>query len=355
MNCLNRLNLSSFRQQSCKHTPCAVRLWLRHTKCAGYFLCLLTVFNTSAAICQITEAPGQAQRKPIAKTIPRESIRILFVGDIMLDGGPGHLVANGKDPFKACAHFFEGVDLSIGNLECVLGDGGEQQLKPYVFHGAQDSPRFLKKYFQAVSLANNHSMDYGPAGMEEMLSVLEREKIPYFGGGRNLNQANSPFVIEIKGHKIAILGFNEFRARDYAATKNMAGNAPLSDHAVVKAVTNAREKLGCNVVIPYLHWGQEMTPTPRPDQEISSRKWIDSGATAVIGSHPHVTQTIESYRGSPIIYSLGNFVFDYFPVDPLEWIGWVAIIQIEPSGTVSLEIKTVVLDPAGCPKPVSTD
>ena len=300
------------------------------------------IFCTARAFCDQSEAP-------------KESIKILFAGDIMLDGGPGNFVANGKDPFVACSPLFEGVDLCIGNLECVLGQGGEQQLKPYVFRGATDSPRFLKKYFHALSLANNHSMDYGPAGMEGMLAVLEREKIPYFGGGLNLKQAVAPFVIELKGHKIAILGFNEFRAQDYAATKNVAGNAPLSDSGVTKAIKNAREKLGCNVVIPFLHWGQELTPAPRPDQAISSRIWIDAGATAVIGAHPHVTQTIETYRGSPIIYSLGNFAFDYFPVDPPEWTGWVAILEIEPTGAVGLEIKTIVLDAAGCPKPLTTD
>ncbi len=285
----------------------------------------------------------------------KETLKILFAGDIMLDGGPGNFVANGKDPFAACAPLFEGVDLCIGNLECVLGRGGEQKLKPYVFRGATDSPRFIKKYFHAVSLANNHTMDYGPEGMTEMLAVLDREKLPYFGGGVNLKQAMAPFVVELKGHKIAILGFNEFRAQEYAATKDVAGNAPLSDLEAAKAIKNARGNLGCDVVIPFLHWGQELTPAPRPDQAISSRIWIDAGATAVIGAHPHVTQTIETYRGSPIIYSLGNFAFDYFPVDPPEWTGWVAVLEIEPTGAVGLEIKTIFLDAAGCPKPAPTD
>ncbi len=282
---------------------------------------------------------------------PSENLRILFAGDIMLDNGPGNVVANGKDPFQACAPLFEGVDLCIGNLECVLGRGGEMRLKPYVFRGAQDSPRFIKKYFHAVSLANNHSLDFGPDGMAEMIAVLKREKLPYFGGGLNLKEAVAPFVVSLKGHKVAILGFNEFHAKEYSATADVAGNSPLSDESVTVEVKSAREKLGCDVVIPFLHWGEELTVVPRPDQFISSKKWIDAGATAIIGAHPHVTQTVEVYRGKPIIYSLGNFAFDYFPVDPPEWIGWVAIIEIEPSGAVGLEIKTIVLDAAGCPKP----
>jgi Bacterial capsule synthesis protein PGA_cap len=295
--------------------------------------------------------PLDAQESPK----PKGSVRILFAGDIMLDNGPGNLVANGKDPFESCASLFEGIDLSIGNLECVLGRGGEMKLKPYVYRGATDSPRFLKKYFHAVSLANNHSLDFGPDGMVEMLAVLDREKLPNFGGGLNLKQAMSPFVTEIKGHKIAIFGFNEFHAQEYAATETVAGNAPLLEPGVTEAIKNAKESLGCNVVIPFLHWGEELMPTPRPDQAKWSRSWIDAGATAIIGAHPHVPQTVETYRGAPIVYSLGNFVFDYYPVDPLEWTGWIAILEISPAGVVNLEIKTVILDPAGCPKPAPTE
>jgi len=299
------------------------------------------------ALILIPILPTQAQES----SKPKESVRILFAGDIMLDNGPGNVVANGKDPFEACASLFEGIDLSIGNLECVLGRGGEMKLKPYVFRGASDSPRFIKKYFHAVSLANNHSLDFGPDGMVEMLALLEREKLPNFGGGLNIKQAMAPFVTEIKGHKIAIFGFNEFNAVEYAATETVAGNAPLLEPGVTQSIKNAKEKLGCNVVIPFLHWGQELTPTPRPDQAKLAKTWIDAGATAIIGAHPHVPQTIETYRGAPIVYSLGNFAFDYFPVDPPEWIGWLAIIEITPAGVVNLEIKTVVLDAAGCPKP----
>jgi poly-gamma-glutamate capsule biosynthesis protein CapA/YwtB (metallophosphatase superfamily) len=305
-------------------------------------------------LCPLKHSFGQvdahAPTKEPSDQIQREAIKILFVGDVMLDGGPGHVVASGKDPFAACQELFAGVDLCVANLECVIGNGGEQQLKPYVFHGASDSPRFLKKYFHVVSLANNHSMDYGKEGMSEMLNVLEREKLPYFGAGRNLQQANKPFVIEIKGHKIALLGFNEFRSDDYAATKDSAGNAPLREAVVSRSIKNARDKLGCNVVIPYLHWGEELVPEPRPDQRQLAKKWVEDGATAVIGAHPHVTQTVEVHRGAPIIYSLGNFVFDYFPVDPPEWVGWVVILEIEADGTVGLDIRSVVIEPSGCPK-----
>ena len=91
-------------------------------------------------------------------------------------------------------------------------------------------------------------------------------------------------------------------------------------------------------------------PEPREDQRQLAKRWIDAGATAVIGAHPHVTQTIDVHRGRPIIYSLGNFAFDYFPVDPPEWVGWVAKITVQANGQVDFGIRTVIIDPSGCPK-----
>ncbi len=78
------------------------------------------------------------------------------------------------------------------------------------------------------------------------------------------------------------------------------------------------------------------------------------GGRSPVGAQPNIPRTIETHRGKPIIYSRGNFAFDYFPVDPPEWIGRVAMIEVEPSGIVGFEIKTIILDAAGCPKPAPT-
>ncbi len=279
-------------------------------------------------------------------------LRLLFVGDIMLDNGPGHLITNGGDPFEACAKLLTSPDLTIGNLECVVGRVGEQQNKAYTFRAAADSPKYVKRYFDAVSLANNHTWDYGADGFSEALRVLKAEGIPYFGGGNSIDEARAPLVLECKGKKIALLGYNEFRAINYAATANTAGNAPLEEQSILADIRKAKEELHCDVVIPFLHWGEELYTAPRPDQKRLARQWIDAGATAVIGAHPHVTQTIDFYRGAPIVYSLGNFVFDYFPGDPPVWSGWCVELKISENGSVDVEITVVELDPTGVPRVV---
>jgi poly-gamma-glutamate capsule biosynthesis protein CapA/YwtB (metallophosphatase superfamily) len=277
-------------------------------------------------------------------------IRILFVGDIMLDNGPGHLISNGVDPFEACAALLDKPDLTIGNLECVVGREGEQLNKAYTFRAAGDSPRYIKKYFDAVSIANNHTFDYGEEGFRESLRVLKREGIAFFGGGNNLAEARAPLILECKGKKIALLGYNEFRASNYAATSSTAGNAPLDELSVVTDIRAARSDHHCDIVIPFVHWGEELYSAPRPDQRKLARRWVDAGATAVIGAHPHVSQTLDFYRGAPIVYSLGNFVFDYYPGDPLVWSGWCVELSISPTGTVEIETTVVELDTTGVPR-----
>ncbi len=281
---------------------------------------------------------------------PAAGMSIVFVGDIMLDGGPGHAVSSGRDPFAACSQLLADADYSVGNLECVLGKGGERMLKPFSFRGAADSPRFLKKHFSAVSLANNHSGDFGPAGLVELLRILADAGIPSFGAGRTLEDARRPLVLERGGFKVALLGSNGFRALTTAATADRAGSAPLEEAQVLEDIRAARNR--ADAVVPFVHWGPENTPQPRPAQVRLARKMVDAGAAAVIGAHPHVTQTVEVIRGAPIVYSLGNFVFDYFPGDPPEWTGWVVKLTFRPGQPVDLAMHSVKLDASGIPHPV---
>jgi len=281
---------------------------------------------------------------------PSAGMSIVFVGDIMLDGGPGHAISTGRDPFAACSQLLADADYSVGNLECVLGTGGERVLKRYSFRAAPDSTRYLKKHFSAVSLANNHSSDFGPEGLVEQLQILADCGLGSFGAGRTLAEARQPLVLERNGFKVALLGSNGFRALTTAATADRAGSAPLEESQVLEDIRAARAR--ADAVVPFVHWGPENTPQPRPAQVRLARKMVEAGAAAVIGAHPHVTQTVEMVHGVPIIYSLGNFVFDYFPSDPPEWTGWVVKLVFRPGQPVDLGMHSVKLDSAGIPHPV---
>ena len=128
------------------------------------------------------------------------------------------------------------------------------------------------------------------------------------------------------------------------------GVNPLREEQLLADIAAARKT--ADAVVPFVHWGPENTPQPRTWQPPLARKMVEAGAAAVIGAHPHVTQTVDAYRGAPIVYSLGNFVFDYYPVDPLEWTGWVTRLTFTKDRPVDLETRAVVLDAAGIPQPV---
>lgn len=138
------------------------------------------------------------------------SVKIAFVGDVMLDGGPGHIITNGGDPFAGVAAVLRDADLTIANLECAIVKKGKAEDKPYTFRAPQSALPVLKRYFSAVSLANNHSGDWGKAGFASEIELLRETKLPYFGGGSNARAARQPLVLAAGGKRVAFLGYNDF-------------------------------------------------------------------------------------------------------------------------------------------------
>ncbi|MBI3838702.1 MAG: CapA family protein [Planctomycetia bacterium] len=279
------------------------------------------------------------------------TVRLVFAGDIMLDDGPGREVAKGVDPFADFAKTLLDADFTIGNLECVIATGGERIEKPYNFRADPRGIPLLLRYFDAVSVANNHSGDFGPEALTEQLDRLDRAKLKYFGGGRNLAEAHQPLVIELGGIRIAVLGYNEFKPRSFEAGPMRAGVAWSVDEQVVADIKLARTKHRADLVIPFMHWGFEEEPDPNDRQREFSRKMIDAGADVVVGGHPHITQGAEYYKGHLIVYSLGNFVFDGFSEGPCR-IGWLLRLTLGKSGLVEWDTRVAHADEQGIPHPL---
>jgi len=212
----------------------------------------------------------------------------------------------------------------------------------------------LKKYFDAVSLANNHTGDFGPAAFGQMLDFLNQAKIPYFGGGRDLQQAHTPLLFKRQGITIAVLGYNEFFPRSFEADVDRPGSAWSDDDQVVADIKAARQIHQADVVIPFMHWGVEDEPYATTRQQRLARLMIDAGADAVVGSHPHVTQNTEFYKGRPIVYSLGNFVFDGY--SSLEnTTGWALQLAVDKEGVRQARIHVARIDKYATPRPSRHD
>jgi poly-gamma-glutamate synthesis protein (capsule biosynthesis protein) len=276
-----------------------------------------------------------------------EALRIVFAGDIMLDGGPGHVVTVGGDPFADVAAVLRDADLTIGNLECAIVKKGYAVNKPFTFRGPKEALPLLKKYFSAVSVANNHSGDWGKRGFVTELELLREAGLPFFGGGTDAREARRPLVLTAAGKRVALLGYNDYPPRSFAAGRSAPGIAWLVEKDAVQDIKLARQQ--ADFVVLFLHWGEDMEPAVTPQQKTMGRALIDAGADVVVGGHPHLIQDVEWYKDKPIVYSIGNFVFDYFPFDPPVWKAWILRLTLSGPGRPGLETFEVELDPAGVP------
>ena len=213
-----------------------------------------------------------------------QSIKMVFVGDIMLDDLPGKYIKAGKDPFKSFAPLLKQADITIGNLECVVGTTGEPEDKPFVLRANPRVLPVLQKYFSAVSLANNHTGDYGPKALSKMLELLDEASLKHFGAGKELRSAHEPIIFEVKGKRIAVLGFDIFLPRSFEALDDRPGSAWGEPDYIVADIKRAKDFYRADVVITYPHWGWEGEKTASQNQVQLAHLMIDSGADAVVGA-----------------------------------------------------------------------
>lgn len=283
---------------------------------------------------------------------PRQ-VTIAFTGDIMLTRIPGEYLASGEDPFAGVADALTAADLTIGNLECVVATVGEPVPKWWNFRCHPRVVPVLARYFDAVSVANNHSGDYGKEAFAEQLQILKEGGLPYFGGGMNFAEAHQPLILERNGLKVAILGYNNVELRSYEAGPDTPGLAWIELDQLAADVQAARAQ--ADIVVVYPHWGYDYMPWHAEDQAEIARVAIDAGADLVVGNHPHVTQPVELYNGRLIAYSLGNFVFDDFvdvgpELQEAARTSWVLTVTVGKDGIRHWETRVARTDDRGFPQ-----
>lgn len=245
-------------------------------------------------------------------------LRIAAVGDIMLGGTAApELVRYGYDyPFEQAREFLRGAHAVFGNLEGPLTDAGEAAGgKQYVFRSPPDkvAPALARAGFNVLSLANNHIMDYGRAGLDDTIAALRRAGIRPVGAGADVDAARRPIWIEAEGIRVAFLAYSLTFPEEFWATAERPGTAFGHEHHLRADIAAAREH--ADIVIVSFHWGREGATELRDYQTHLGHAAIDAGAAAVLGHHPHILQAVERYRDGVILYSLGNFVFGSYSPD----------------------------------------
>lgn len=211
------------------------------------------------------------------------------------------------------------ADVLMINNEYVLSTKGQPlEGKAYLFRGDPSRVQVLTAMGADIaSLANNHAYDYGPEALVETMEVLETAGIPYVGAGRDLEEAMQPVYFVMNEKVIAFVSATQIeRSTNYTkeATEDRAGVLKtLNPDKFLQVIAQAEEK--SDYVIAFVHWGTENTNYYAADQVSLAEQFVEAGADVIIGGHTHCLQGMDYVEDVPVIYSLGNFWFNYRTID----------------------------------------
>ena len=234
------------------------------------------------------------------------------MGDIMLARGIGNSIENGDNPFMYVQEKLNHFDVRVANLETTVAKPsiGAPVNKPYTFNsplGALNSLKMAR--LDMLSLANNHTGDFGRLATSDTIQQLKNAELNSVGAGDNLEQAFRPQIIEKNGISIGFIAVNDIELAHTKVGPQASGSAYFDRDLIRSSIENAKQQ-GADFVVVIPHWGVEYSDVQSNRQQEWGRFMIDVGADLVVGSHPHVVQPTEDYKGKQIVYSLGNFIFD---------------------------------------------
>ena len=278
------------------------------------------------------ETTAAEETEPAETGSQEQRFLLTFVGDCTLGANPtnyyageGFIKTVGEDygyPFRNVLSYFEADDATFANLEGPLTDGGNPVDKTHTFRGPTSYSQILtQNSVDVVTLANNHSLDYGQAGYDSTCTALEEAGVPYV-------ERDSSLLVTLEcGLKVGLYGMVYY----------------AFDLADMEAEIADLRQQGAELVIVATHWGTEGNYRPTEQQIQIGHAAIDAGADIVWGSHPHVLQPIEEYNDGVIYYSMGNFSFggNGYP-DDLDTVLLQQEVIRSPEGKVSLGTLKIV-------------
>jgi hypothetical protein len=262
----------------------------------------------------------------------KEAITLLGTGDLLIDREEPATI------FRHVAGVLKSADITFANSEQTFADGG------YLIRGhgtnseSRNLPAILSAGFDVISLANNHTLDWGTENLLATLEKLEKAGLPYVGAGRNIDEARRPVILQRKGNRVGFLAFSSVHPKGYEAGEDKPGLSPIRIWTIYEqtdyqpgtpprivtipykedlaAMVDSIKKLKSesDVVIVSMHWGQHIIPRVIPDYCIEvGHAAVDAGADLILGTHTHIGKGIEMYRGKAIFYSTGNFAAEIGP------------------------------------------
>ena len=271
-----------------------------------------------------------------------DTLNIIFTGDILLDRGVrrvinhhgvDHLFSDGIDSV------FRSAQIVVGNLECPATKIESPVFKQYIFRSEPEWLDTLRQHgITHLNLANNHSIDQGREGLLDTKRNIKAAGMVPIGAGASMREAAGPVLLASSPRKVWLVPSLRLALENYSylTDKPCVSQEPMD--SLMQRVFQLRKADSTAVIIVSLHWGVEHTLKPVPRQRMEAHKLILAGADALICHHTHTLQTIETFRGKPIYYSIGNFIFD--PTHPINAEACIVRLKIT-SDTINTETLPV--------------
>ena len=276
-----------------------------------------------------------------------DSLKIILTGDILLDRGVRRVIENhGVDHLfsDGIDSVFRSAQVVVGNLECPATKIEAPVFKRYIFRAEPEWLTALQKHgITHLNLANNHSIDQGREGLIDTKKNITTAGMTPIGAGKNMEEASEPVLLASEPRNIWLVPSLRLALENYAylTDKPCVSQEPMD--SLLSRVYHLRQTDSTAVIIVSLHWGGEHTLQPVARQRLDAHQLILAGADAIICHHTHTLQTIETFRGKMIYYSIGNFIFDQ--QKPLNSKACIVSLYITKD---SLETETIPVEIRNC-------
>lgn len=284
-----------------------------------------------------------------------EPLTLAFVGDMnfdgvirpRLDGNPGSVFGPARDVLGD-------ADLTFGNLETAITEGGAPEPKTYTFRAPATALEALEiAGFDALTMANNHGVDFGAEGLADTVTAIGQTDIPVVGIGADAAAAYASAFLEAKGRRIAFLGATQLRDETLInwTAGDTSGGVAAFDERFLASVAAADEQADLTVV--YMHWAPENQSCPQQNQTEAVDDLIAAGADIVVGAHAHMLMGAGWRDRVFVAYGLGNYLW-YFQRNEQTTRTGIFTVTVEGNDAVALDYAPArIQDPSGIPAPMS--
>jgi Bacterial capsule synthesis protein PGA_cap len=228
-------------------------------------------------------------------------MKLLFTGDYC----PAEINFNKFTIDPNLLDLLSSADAVFGNLECPITSVSASKPGQSISLKAEPEINPLTEGFTALSIANNHILDYGETGAQETINFLNQHRISSFGFGRTPEEAARPCRLQINGMALALFGITQW----YTGGIHRSGTCSDRNRFLFRNIKQCRDNGDFVIVMP--HWNYELSDFPAPSTRRLARKLVNCGTCLIAGAHPHVVNGVESFRNKTVAYSLGNFLFSH--------------------------------------------